>query len=360
MPNDIKNFAGKDGFVWWMGIVEDRKDPLKLGRCKVRCVGWHSDNKMQLPTKALPWAMSVYPVNNQNSYAPKEGEMVFGFFVDGEQGQHPVILGSFPRIPLVAPNSQTAFFDNRSKSDLSASPKKLTSKTYKTDGSGITLSEGKASLYPDQLDEPSTSRIARNDSDTIKKTFIQERKDNKVSGVKTVTGSWDEPETKYGTVYPFNQVMETESGHLTEFDDTPGKERIHIAHRTGTFFEIYPDGSKVEKIVKNNYQIIMSDDNIYVMGKCNITVQGDAEIYVQKDVNLKVDGKITGTIIDSVNLTSPTFNLVGDVNVTGKITATDDIKSFKKIIDKTRSMQGDRDLYNIHQHAGTPPPNPQQ
>jgi len=78
---DNKDFAGKNGFVWWTGIIEDRQDPLKLGRCRVRCVGWHSDDKMHLPTKDLPWAMPVFPTNNTNTYAPKEGEMVFGFFV---------------------------------------------------------------------------------------------------------------------------------------------------------------------------------------------------------------------------------------------------------------------------------------
>jgi len=69
---DKKDFAGKNGFIWWVGFVEDRKDPLKLGRCRVRCVGWHSDNKQQLPTKDLPWAMPSFPVNESNTYTPKE------------------------------------------------------------------------------------------------------------------------------------------------------------------------------------------------------------------------------------------------------------------------------------------------
>ena len=45
-----KKFAGKDGFVWFTGVIEDRQDPLKMGRCRVRCVGWHAENKMLLPT----------------------------------------------------------------------------------------------------------------------------------------------------------------------------------------------------------------------------------------------------------------------------------------------------------------------
>jgi hypothetical protein len=65
-----KDFAGKGGFIWWVGFVEDRMDPLKLGRLKIRCVGWDADNKMQLPTDALPWAQVAFPVNNVNPYVP--------------------------------------------------------------------------------------------------------------------------------------------------------------------------------------------------------------------------------------------------------------------------------------------------
>jgi hypothetical protein len=78
-----------------------------------------------------------------------------------------------------------------------------------------------------------------------------------------------------------------------EFDDTPGKERIQLAHRSGTFQEMYPDGDKVEKITKDNYTIVMKDDHVYIMGKCFVTIQGDAELYVQGDYDVKVDGKCT-------------------------------------------------------------------
>jgi hypothetical protein len=97
---DKKNFAGKNGFIWWVGTVEDRKDPLKLGRCRVRCVGWHADDKMRLPTKIYLGQLPSLPTNNPNPYAPKEGDMVFGFFVDGENAQEPVMLGVLPNIPL--------------------------------------------------------------------------------------------------------------------------------------------------------------------------------------------------------------------------------------------------------------------
>ena len=100
----MKNFIGQDGFVWWIGIVEDINDPLTLGRCKVRCFGYHPAKKTGLvPTEDLPWAMAIHPVNTPNLYAtPKLGDWVFGFFLDSLSAQEPAILGYLPAIPADA------------------------------------------------------------------------------------------------------------------------------------------------------------------------------------------------------------------------------------------------------------------
>ena len=320
MDNDVKNFAGKDGFIWWTGIIEDRQDPLRLGRCRVRCVGWHSDNKMHLPTDSLPWAVPAFPINDTSIYAPREGDMVFGFFIDGEAAQNPIMLGILPNIPLKQPNSQNAFEDDRTEEELKTSPRKPKSREHKTDGSGTVTSEyDNAFLNPYQLDEPSSSRLARNDH-TIGESFIQFRKDSAISGVTAVSSSWSEPITEYATQYPYNYVMETESGHILEFDDTFGKERIHLAHRTGTFFEIFPDGRKVEKIVKNNYQIMMMDDHVYIMGKALVTIQGNAELRVMKDCNVKVDGNLGMRVDGKMDINvgqSCTIKSGGTMKITG-------------------------------------------
>ena len=44
------NFIGHNGFVWWIGVIEDRMDPLNLGRCRVRIQGLHEGTKAQVPT----------------------------------------------------------------------------------------------------------------------------------------------------------------------------------------------------------------------------------------------------------------------------------------------------------------------
>lgn len=99
-----KDFAGKNGYVWWTGVIVDRKDPANVGRCKVRIFGWHDDNETKLPVKDLPWAQVLLPVNNSKAISlPKEGEWVSGYFLDGNNGQMPVIVGVFPGILTNAP-----------------------------------------------------------------------------------------------------------------------------------------------------------------------------------------------------------------------------------------------------------------
>jgi hypothetical protein len=330
-----KDFAGKGGFIWWVGFVEDRMDPLKLGRLKIRCVGWDADNKMQLSTDALPWAQVAFPVNNVNPYVPREGDMVLGFFADGESAQQRIVFGQFPSIPLKEANAEEAFSDPREDSILADAPRPPESKEYIEDGTGIVITEKpQADPNPIYLDEPTTSRIARNDAETITETFIQERKDNVVKEIKTYNkeeelSNWDEPETLYDAVYPYNNVMETESGHVVEYDDTPGAERIHIAHRNGSFTEWYPDGDRVEKITKDKYTIVMADDHLYVMGSCKITVQGDAEIYVQKNLYATVDENLTAYVVGNVDAQvdgNVTALVKGDVEATvnGSLSATID------------------------------------
>jgi hypothetical protein len=309
VSDKVRDFVGRNDFIWWIGYVEDRKDPLRLGRCRVRCYGWHADDKMKLPTEDLPWAICSYPPNQQDPYALWEGSLVFGFFMDGENGQEPVVVGILSNIPLKAANPKEPFNDPRTDAELAIAPRTPRSKIYRQDGSGIVITEKqKAERHPRNLDEPTTPRIARNES--IEKTFIQERRDNAVKGVPTVvSGPWNEKQTEYDAKYPYNNVLETESGHLMEFDDTFGKERIHIAHRNGTFQEMYPDGDKVEKVTKDHYEIIMGDEKVYIMGKCQVTIQGDAELRILGNFDALVDGHYYVTSKGHMKFVAPRIDL---------------------------------------------------
>ena len=103
----ITEFMGRDGFIWFAGVVEDRQDPLKLGRVRVRALGYHTENKEALPTADLPWAHPLLPITSsgisgigQTPLGLLEGSWVIGFFRDAETKQDAVILGSLPGKPL--------------------------------------------------------------------------------------------------------------------------------------------------------------------------------------------------------------------------------------------------------------------
>jgi hypothetical protein len=120
----MNNFIGKDGFNWWVGVVENRTgDPLKLGRCQVRIFGHHTENKILLPTEDLPWALPSLPTNNsQNFSVPKEGDYITGFFADGESSQSPIMTGVLPGLKSLV-SGQSGFQDPRTLEEIDSAPK---------------------------------------------------------------------------------------------------------------------------------------------------------------------------------------------------------------------------------------------
>ena len=119
--NQVSNFMGKDGFNWFVGVVEDRNDPSALGRVRVRCLGYHSADLTELPTTDLPWAHVMHPVTDPCMHGMGntptflvEGSHVVGFFRDPEK-QQLVIMGSLPGVPDTPADPSTGFNDPRGK-----------------------------------------------------------------------------------------------------------------------------------------------------------------------------------------------------------------------------------------------------
>jgi hypothetical protein len=210
--------------------------------------------------------------------------------------------------------------------------------------------------------------------------------------------AWVEPRSDYKAEYPYNNITQTESGHLFEMDDTPGAERVRLQHRSGTFTETQADGTQINKIIGTNYEIIAQDNNVLIKGTCNITIVGDSIMHVQGDATLQVDGDVYESVNGSVNqqvagdLTSTiTGNALissknqvqvqadvlinGDLSVTGDITSSGSISATTNITagvqvyaplvmdgpgQITDSILYLRGLYNTHTHpfiakAGTDP-----
>ena len=107
------NFVGRDGFVWWIGRVADSDvwrneatdtDAGWAYRCKVRIIGYHPFDEEVLPESDLPWAHVLVDATSgsgQGCYGESSrmvgGETVFGFFMDGEEAQNPVVFGALAR-----------------------------------------------------------------------------------------------------------------------------------------------------------------------------------------------------------------------------------------------------------------------
>jgi hypothetical protein len=173
--------------------------------------------------------------------------------------------------------------------------------------------------YPldNHLNEPDTNRLARNQS--VEKTIVAEKESNKATNISVANSTtiWEQPNCPYNAVYPYNHVKYTESGHIQEFDDTPGSERIHTYHRSGTFLEIDPTGTQVNKVVGSRVTIVEDDDKIYITGSGLITIDGDfsldvkkaIHIEVQGNANLAVHGNVNQVVDGDINSTCKSFNL---------------------------------------------------
>ena len=275
------DFMGRDGFIWWAGVVEDRQDPLKLGRCRVRCLGYHTEDKEALPTADLPWAHPLLPITSsgvsgigQSPLGLVEGSWVIGFFRDADTKQDAVIMGSLPGKP-----SQTGAINA-------------------AEGLGFSDPNG---VYPRHANESDVNRLARNDADNqsltleARKTFrtasylniptanILPISDGVVDISQSEGDTWSIPENTYSAQYPFNHVYESESGHILEFDDTPDKERILLYHHSGTETEITDKGT-TNTIIKDDLNtIIEKNSKHYIKGSSDITIKGRHKIMLNAD-----------------------------------------------------------------------------
>lgn len=202
---------GSEGFFWFLGVVEDRNDPLHLGRVRVRIHNHHTDKKSFIKTDSLPWATIMNSPNSaslgQVGSSPTGiavGSTVIGFFIDGADKNQPVIMGTLAGIPG----------NDNNKHDVPAEAR------------------GINTINKDQ------------------------------------TGP--EPSSAYRSKYPYNKVTKTEGGHVIEVDDTPDAERIHVYHKSGSYVEIDPSGRVVVKSVGDMYQVVSGNYALFASGEVKI------------------------------------------------------------------------------------------
>jgi hypothetical protein len=269
-----------DGIRTWVGSVVNVNDPLKANRVQVRIFGLHDTSTTNLKNDDLLWALVEMPTTSAGVtgigltvHGLVPGSIVTLEFLDGINEQIPLVRGVI--LGISTTNGINAPFGDPS---------------------------GKYPLK-DRLNEPDVNRLGRNE-----KASSTYRANKGSSGsVSSGSVSWSQPADPYNAVYPNNKVIETTSGHVIEVDDTPGAERLHIRHKSGTYTEYHPNGDIVHYTVGSEYST-SGPLNVFVKGNANLTVNGNANTKINGNENRTISGDLTETI--SGNFTQ---------NVTGSI-----------------------------------------
>ena len=315
----MSEFMGKNGFQWFVGVVEDRQDPQTLGRLRVRCLGYHTDDLVKLPTADLPWAHVMNPITSatvsglgQTPLGAVEGTWVVGFFQDGSDAQQPIIIGTLPGVPSELPDidSNKGFQDavngvypKYTETDVN----RLAVNSKTSSPQGTTEDNPHSSLTIRKADR--TKSIGRADFNEVQ-AFMSDLDNQTIAGDDGT--AFSEPEVPHNTTYPYNHVYESEAGHIREMDDTPSHERIHERHASGSGYEIHPDGSKVTKVKKDNYDLITGDHFAHIKGNHSTTVDGGVRVFVNADASSD-DQNYTIEVGNNANVNIQVNK--GDVNV---------------------------------------------
>ena len=165
---------GSNELVWWTGVVEDRDDPEKLGRCRVRVFGYHTSDTTKIPTSDLPWALPMQSITSAATSgvgsAPVgivPGTWVVGWFMDGEEAQRPLIIGTLAGKPLPTTTSLA-----KQKQDTS-----INNVVKSSDGTPLVDQDNNYVVTTEKNNTPNLGPLTQSDLDIFLKTFS-----DKVSG----------------------------------------------------------------------------------------------------------------------------------------------------------------------------------
>ena len=276
-------------FHWFTGVIEDIQDPKEMGRVRVRCYGYHTKNKVDLPTEDLPWASPMLPVTSASmtelgtsATGLLKGSWVIGFFRDGDNGQDPIIMGSIPSMSS-AVDYQFGFTDPDERYPV----------------------QSKLDIAETPLAAKSLEEAYKNAFSYTKKKELRDTHDSVPTANAAHNNNWKFPDidSVIAPQYPKNHVIAyekaddaKEDSHIVEFDVTPGQERISTIHRTGTYHEITPTGDETTTIVGNEFKIVVKDQNVNVIGNCNLTVDANCSTYIKGNWNIQVDGNVVTNV----------------------------------------------------------------
>ena len=198
-------------FFWWVGQIADDsywRDNMPStkfagtsgvpgwgARRKVRIIGLHPQSEDELSSDQLPWAQIMYPVTAGGGQAGskqtanlRQGMFVFGFFLDGNDQQVPVIMG------VLGNNTQTKLIKAK---DAEGDSKEKPQKPF-TPLSGVS---GNAVPHPEPLIVPDYCLLTDSENGAIDEaidtphrqnvadSIMQEEMEKKICLVKPQNGN---------------------------------------------------------------------------------------------------------------------------------------------------------------------------
>ena len=352
----------------FIGVVENRNDPEKLGRVQVRVYSIHTNQKDQIPVADLPWAMVLQPNNPATSgigYSGTglvEGTWVFGVFLDAKEFQNPLVIGALHGKPAVGPNTNDGFNDPRGKYPQNdPSVHILGESSVSRLARGVTAAETHNVMLSkrsgkEKLGEVKIAKGPEMSTVVSKEVFKEQVKEQQ---------GWKEPHPRFGepglenfaeskknySTYPFCHVWYTESGHVLEVDDTPGMERLHWYHNKGTFQEINDEGDSITKIVGDNYEIDLQNKNLYIKGDWNITVEGNVREKINGNKFTEIGGNHFITVGKSYvkKVGGSEFKEI----ITAKSTNVNKNNSLRVGVDKTLTVGGNNTISIVGEQKET-------
>ena len=103
--------------------------------------------------------------------------------------------------------------------------------------------------------------------------------------------------------YPYNNTKETSSGHVVEYDDTFGRERVLIKHRSGSGLELRPDGTVLISSTDKHIVTVQNDQVVIVEGDAKLVYNGNVNMDIIGDYNVNVGGNHNVTVAGNVTET---------------------------------------------------------
>ena len=201
---------GKDGFTWWLGQVCEAKTwadnypylpvnaqkdlPGFKRRVKVSILGWHTSDKNELKSDELPWAYCLLPVTagggtggSSESLNFTGGEWVFGFFLDGDEGQQPVIIGVLDKSTQndwrddVPPVRYEPFSGFSNKRTAPLTDQKKDGTVEKQPVGDASVKEGDTGVQRTKTEPKETVRLERGSSEDVRPKASNTRHENDVA-----------------------------------------------------------------------------------------------------------------------------------------------------------------------------------